>query len=199
MKAAQNLLLLTRRAQLHNKVVAPRVVGHFRGSYLCHPKGLHIPSYSFRSLHITSEKSNEGVATTSSTDVPAFADVPGVQTSGEKMIIMYTCTVCDTRSARKISKQAYYEGIVMVRCDCCKNRHLIADRMGVFEDSIEGKGWDIQAFLQKQEGIQAKKITDENVFELSMEDILGAKAAAMVNQGGDIAAGVADNASKTNK
>lgn len=119
--------------------------------------------------------------------VEGFADVPGVKTAGEKMIIMFTCTVCDTRSARKISKTAYTQGIVMVRCGGCKNRHLIADRMGVFEDSIDddgkgglapGTGWDIQKYLAKEMGENSRFITDENVYELTVEDIVGAKAAA---------------------
>jgi protein import protein ZIM17 len=110
-----------------------------------------------------------------------------VKADGDKMVIMFTCTVCDTRSARKISKRAYAEGIVLVRCGGCKNRHLIADRMGVFEDTIAdkdgslqpGTGWDIQKYLAKEMGTTSKYITDENVFELTVQDILGAKAAAM--------------------
>ena len=117
-----------------------------------------------------------------------YSDVPGVKTEGEKMIIMFTCTVCDTRSARKISKIAYTQGIVMVRCGGCKNRHLIADRMGVFEDSIDdgkgglapGTGWDIQKYLAKEMGETSRYITEENVYELTVDDIVGAKAAAQL-------------------
>ena len=98
---------------------------------------------------------NDGAVET----VSQFMDVPGVKTEGDKMVLMFTCTVCDTRSARKISKQAYHHGIVLVRCGGCKNRHLIADRMGVFEDTLPlpragiskgpmvGTGWDIQKYL----------------------------------------------------
>lgn len=153
-----------------NKTVALRCVGPVFTGYRC---------------NITTTSSNSELPGSNLKDsLPDFADVPGVQSAGEKMIIMFTCTVCDTRSARKISKSAYNHGIVMVRCNGCNNRHLIADRMGVFEDAIptDGSssrgGWDIQKYLSKQMGVQSKHITDENVFELTMEDILGAKAAA---------------------
>lgn len=166
---------MLRGIQVCNRALAPRLIGRGQTNAL---KFSARPALCFatRSIHMSSykgvgEKSTEG-------ELPAFADVPGVQTAGEKMIIMFTCTVCDTRSARKISKQAYTEGIVMVRCDCCKNRHLIADRMGVFEDSLEGNsGWDIQKYMAEQ-GESVRSITDENVYELTVEDIVGAKKAA---------------------
>jgi protein import protein ZIM17 len=143
---------------------------------------------------------SSGPGITDKDGIPEFVDVPGVQTGGDKMILMFTCTVCDTRSARKISKRAYNEGIVMVRCAGCNNRHLIADRMGVFEDSIPssdgsakvGEGWDIQKYLQKEMGVQSKHVTDENVFQLTMQDILGAKAAAVLKNNGAVGDGEAN-------
>jgi hypothetical protein len=143
---------------------------------------------------------SSGLEITDKDGISEFGDVPGVQTGGDKMILMFTCTVCDTRSARKISKRAYNEGIVMVRCAGCNNRHLIADRMGVFEDSIPnshggakvGQGWDIQKYLQKEMGVQSKYVTDENVFELTMQDILGAKAAAVLKNNGVVGDGEAN-------
>lgn len=32
------------------------------------------------------------------------------------------------------SQQAYYHGVVLVRCPGCNNLHLFADRLGYFED-----------------------------------------------------------------
>ena len=46
--------------------------------------------------------------------------------------IMFTCNICETRNSKKISKQAYYNGIVVIRCQECDNLHLIADNLGWF-------------------------------------------------------------------
>lgn len=97
-----------------------------------------------------------------------MSDVPGVKSSGEKLIIVYTCKVCDTRSAKKISKQGYHKGVVLVRCAKCQNLHLIADHLGIFEE----KGWDIKKYLEKS-GENVNFITDDNVLELTPKDIIG--------------------------
>jgi hypothetical protein len=38
------------------------------------------------------------------TGFESFSDVPGVKTAREKLIMIYTCKVCDTRSAKKYIK-----------------------------------------------------------------------------------------------
>lgn len=100
-----------------------------------------------------------------------FSDIPGIKTGGEKYIIIFTCSICETRSAKKISKNSYHKGVVVVKCSCCSNQHLIADHIGIFED----KGWDIQRFLAVGDGNNKESpiTVIDNVYELSPEDILG--------------------------
>ena len=100
-----------------------------------------------------------------------FTDVPGVNHGGKKLAVVYTCTVCDTRSAKRFSQKAYDQGVVLVRCPGCQNLHLIADRLGYFEDKGDG-GWDIENFM-KEHGDGVKAVNEDNVLELTMLDIMG--------------------------
>mmetsp|Transcript_18518 Transcript_18518/g.28584 ORF Transcript_18518/g.28584 Transcript_18518/m.28584 type:complete len:296 (+) Transcript_18518:113-1000(+) len=112
---------------------------------------------------------------------PTTTDLPGAQTGGKKLAIVFTCTVCNTRSAKQFSEQAYTNGVVMVRCPGCQNLHLIADRLGMFEDKGEdGTGWDVQKAMSKM-GENVKAVTNDNVLELTMEDMLGSKLDEVVS------------------
>lgn len=103
----------------------------------------------------------------------AFNDVPGVKTKGEKFVLVYTCTVCDTRSAKKISKQGYKKGVVVVKCPGCNSQHLIADNLGIFEDP----GWDLESAVKHKSSEPRIKVvaTEQDVLELTQDDILGTK------------------------
>ena len=110
--------------------------------------------------------------TTSGSSVP-YPDVPGASKGGKKLAIVYTCTVCDTRAAKRFTENAYLNGVVMVRCPGCQNLHLIADRLGFFEDK-EGGGWDVEKFM-KEKGEDVMAVNEGNVLELTMADVLGGK------------------------
>jgi len=57
-----------------------------------------------------------------------------------RLSLTFTCTApnCSTRSSHTFTKQAYQNGIVLVQCPGCKNRHLIADHLSWFKDSTDG-------------------------------------------------------------
>ena len=97
-----------------------------------------------------------------------FSDVPGVKTGGDKFVMLYTCKVCDTRSAKTISKHAYENGTVVVRCPGCSNLHLIVDNLGTFGDKF-----NIQDYI-KEQGAKVKVVnSEEDVLELTANDIVG--------------------------
>jgi protein import protein ZIM17 len=96
-------------------------------------------------------------------------DLPGVRSPGDKMVLLFTCNVCNTRSGKQISKQGYEQGCVVVRCPHCKNLHLIADRLGIFEDP----GWNIESYLQNR-GEEVRRVQDEEgVMEITFDDVAG--------------------------
>lgn len=99
--------------------------------------------------------------------------IPGAKKGGKKLAIIYTCSVCETRSAKQFTENAYKNGVVIVTCPGCNNQHLIADNLGFFSDKDEG--WNIEKAMERMGG-SVKAVTDDNVLELSIEDIYGDQA-----------------------
>jgi mitochondrial protein import protein ZIM17 len=88
------------------------------------------------------------------------------------MAIVFTCDVCETRSAKQFTERSYLHGVVIVRCPGCQNMHLIADRLGYFNDG-DGSDWDLEKIAQLR-GESIRTITDGDVFEaLDLEDLVG--------------------------
>lgn len=107
----------------------------------------------------------------------SFADVPGTtNTRGRTLAIVYTCAVCDTRSAKQFTEHAYRHGVVLVRCPGCQNLHLIADRLGWFHDAGEdSRDWDVEKAMAEA-GNSVTAVAGEDVLELTQVDVIGGNA-----------------------
>ena len=104
----------------------------------------------------TTEGASGGVAAQQQTGLEPASDsgaeaglqgeIPGVKSSGQRLVIVFTCTKCGTRSMKKISGNSYENGVVIVRCPGCQSLHLIADRLGYFESGGAGDkpGWYVR-------------------------------------------------------
>lgn len=78
-----------------------------------------------------------------------------------KMLIGFTCKVCQDRSHHVMSKHSYTKGVVLIQCPGCKNRHLIADNLGWFRDSkttvedlVKEKGEAIRHIMVDEQGVE---------------------------------------------
>jgi protein import protein ZIM17 len=80
------------------------------------------------------------------------------QTAGRFQLI-YTCKKCNTRNVAHISKLSYQQGVVIVCCQGCRVKHLIADNLKWFSDTRK----NIEDILAEK-GESVTKITSQKVF-----------------------------------
>ena len=134
-------------------------------------------SETFQNSNILSSSSSNTTAsttsTTSSTISPSI-DFPGVSASAnglssqppQLMLAVYTCKVCETRSARRITKAAYERGSVLLCCPGCKKLHVLSDHLGYFDDATV----DAAKILEERGEIVRRVTSSDALLELLTED-----------------------------
>jgi protein import protein ZIM17 len=67
-----------------------------------------------------------------------------------------------------MSKQAYTQGVVIIKCDGCKSLHLMADHLGWFDSSSKAPGTIEEIMAAKGESVTRLKF-DPSVIEAGKE------------------------------
>ncbi|KAF9925386.1 Threonine synthase-like 1 [Linnemannia zychae] len=103
-----------------------------------------------------------------------------------RLLIGFTCKVCNHRSHKTMSKHAYEHGVVIMQCDHCKNRHLIADHLGWFKNA----GVTVED-LVKAKGEKVQKLTRD--YQLVKDGEMASSDSDSVGSGSDAEAKVAES------
>ncbi|KNC49184.1 inositol 5-phosphatase [Thecamonas trahens ATCC 50062] len=81
------------------------------------------------------------------------------------LMMVFTCDVCETRSAKTFSRHAYHHGVVLVRCDGCQSHHLVADNLGWTDAGGSGAPPGTLEAILKAKGKELRKLDGADALE----------------------------------
>eukprot|EP01006_Ploeotia_vitrea_P036047 TRINITY_DN65959_c9_g1_i1.p1 TRINITY_DN65959_c9_g1~~TRINITY_DN65959_c9_g1_i1.p1 ORF type:complete len:197 (-),score=86.26 TRINITY_DN65959_c9_g1_i1:69-659(-) len=127
-----------------------------------------LPRHSAKKACCGSAKRSFSAASTASSEAQLGQKEAkfGVPYEEQKMAIVFTCTKCDTRSAKVFHRLSYEHGVVLAKCPGCESLHLVADNKGWF-----GEDKNIQEMMQ-QKGVRVNQSAENGTVELVKEDDL---------------------------
>ncbi|KAJ3523762.1 hypothetical protein NM688_g8670 [Phlebia brevispora] len=124
-------------------------------------------------VRTTQEESWKASSTPLSSPIAQEDTQNTLQSQEPRLSLTFTCTVpdCGTRSTHEFTKRSYEKGIVIVECPGCHNRHLIADHLGWFKESMdEGKLKTVEDLMRaKGEAVRRGRLHEGDVIEYAPE------------------------------
>ena len=78
-------------------------------------------------------KGLDGPAERSASQREQRVTVSAAEEDSDKLVLKYTCGVCGNDNLAKVSPVAYENGTVIVTCQHCGSRHLVADNKGLMD------------------------------------------------------------------
>ncbi|KAL5289090.1 hypothetical protein ACFFRR_009345 [Megaselia abdita] len=106
--------------------------------------------------------STSALSSSSNSSISSFG-IPSTTLNlhSETLKIGYLCKVCQKRSSKRVSKEAYKHGVVIIACPGCSTNHLIIDNVGWFKNTKKGFK-NIEDVIAANTGHVTKIVIDEH-------------------------------------
>lgn len=77
-------------------------------------------------------------------------DLRSLVKTAPHMHLVFYCDLCGLKNLKKVSKKAFYDGVVLIRCDDCRKWHLLSDRLNWFAEDHGELGEDLETLFRRK-------------------------------------------------